>query len=200
MYTSTMNIAQDAWELAYKELAAWQPEIRPLFEIAQSKAKQLADELNADQTIVETGAALMDLKLAQSLAEHRAAEHIALSVAAAEEFLKPYKLDEQTHTKLINCIEAHHGDVPFTSLEAEIVANADCYKMIHPRGFFAYLTILGKRLGNVDACLDQAELKLDEKHGIMTLDIVKQELDPYYRTLKQYIAEARKIATFRVLP
>lgn len=188
-----MNLAQDAWNLTTKELTQWQPEIRPLFEIALWKSKELANEFGADADIVATGAALMDLKLPQCLAEQRASEHVQLGVVAAEKFLQSYQLDAETQAKVVNCIEAHHGEVPFTCMESEIVANADCYKMLHPRGFFAYLTILGKRLGDVDACLDQAEHKLDEKYGIMTLDIVKRELEPYYQILKRYIAEARSI-------
>ena len=93
--------------------------------------------------------------------------------------------------QIINCVEAHHGTIPFDSIEAEICANADCYRFIHPKGFFLFLTILGKR-GSFPDALDMAEKKLDEKYNILSLDFCKNELEEVYRGLKSYISMARQ--------
>jgi hypothetical protein len=88
-------------------------------------------------------------------------------------------------------VEAHHGTIPYTCIEAEICANADCYRFISPKGVFGYFTTLGKRPLDFLACLDEAEKKLDEKYAILSLDICKSELEPYYQTFKEYIKLSR---------
>jgi len=40
-----------------------------------------------------------------------------------------------------------------------------------------------------------AEMKLDEKHNILSLDFCKKELEGVYRNLKDYIGMARKLGT-----
>lgn len=82
--------------------------------------------------------------------------------------------------KIINCIEAHHGAVPYKSIEAEIVANADCYIFIHPRGVFAYKSLLEKRGIAFNEQFRQLNFKLQEKYKLLSLEEVKNELDKYY--------------------
>ena len=91
------------------------------------------------------GVYLMDLKHGQAFQENRANEHVSMSSEVSKTFLESHNIDHPSLLKIINCIEAHHREIPFTSLESEICANADCYKFIHPRGFFLFLAILGKR-------------------------------------------------------
>ena len=59
-------------------------------------------------------------------------------VEYSEKILKDLKIEEPYFSTLINCVAAHHGAIPFDSLEAEIVANADCYRFIHPRGVMSF--------------------------------------------------------------
>ncbi|MFH1508612.1 MAG: hypothetical protein ABIE68_00365 [bacterium] len=142
---------------------------------------------------MKTGIALMDIKLGQALKEKRLSEHVAMSVDASKVFIHKFNLDKETENKIINCVEAHHKDVNFNCLEAEICANADCYRFIHPKGFFAYLVLLGKRSDDFFDCLDQVENKLDEKINILSLDICKEELNDYYKTLKKFIIDSRNL-------
>jgi hypothetical protein len=162
------------------------------FEIAEKKAIELADKLNADKTIVQIGIYLMDLKLGQAFKEDKISEHVQMSVEAAKEFLDKFDIDEISKRKIINCVEAHHGKIPFECLEAEICANADCYRFIHPKGFFVFLTTLGKRSADFYECLTNAENKMDEKYNILSLELCKQELEKYYQTLKKFIDDARR--------
>ena len=188
-----MDIIQEARKYALAEIEKFGLPSLVHFEISEKKAIELAEKLGADKEIVQTGVYLMDLKLGQAASENRIAEHVKMSVDAAKEFLQKFELDEISKTKILNCIEAHHGKVPFECLEAEICANADCYRFIHPKGFFLYLTILGKRNPIFLECLKSAEDKMDEKYAILSLDICKQELEEYYATLKKYIEDARNL-------
>ena len=94
---------------------------------------------------------------------------------------------------IINCIESHHGKISFKFLEAEVCTNADCYKFLHPKGFLAYLSILGKRNLSFAETLNRMEGKLDEKYKILSLDICKKELEEYYKMFKKIIVEAREL-------
>lgn len=91
-----------------------------------------------------------------------------------------YLNKEEEYEKISNCIEAHHGAVPYKSTEAEIVANADCYIFIHPRGVFAYKSLLEKRGMAFSEQFRQLYFKLQEKYKLLSLEEVKKELDKYY--------------------
>lgn len=166
--------------------------IRPLFVIANNVGQILAEKLNADRNIVMIGTLFMDLKHRQAKEENRLHDHVKMSYDAAKEFLNKYNIDRKTTYKILNCVEAHHRKVLFTCTEAEICANADCYKFLHPKGFFQYIGILSKRDGNFEDILKLAEEKLDEKWKILSLDICKKELEEYYHMFKKIIKESRK--------
>ncbi|HIH11180.1 TPA: hypothetical protein HA241_03255 [Candidatus Woesearchaeota archaeon] len=188
-----MDIIADARTLALAEINKFGLPDPIHFEISAQKAIELATKLGADNLIVSVGIVLIDLKLGQASQQSNVPQHVAMSVDAAREFLCSYDLPKTSKEKILNCIEAHHKDVPFHCIEAEICANADCYRFIHPRGLFAYLTLLGRRNLSFAACLDQAEKKLDEKYSILSLELCKKELEPYYYTLKRYLNDARSL-------
>ncbi|HAT74258.1 MAG: hypothetical protein US30_C0012G0055 [Candidatus Moranbacteria bacterium GW2011_GWF2_36_839] len=187
-----MDIIKESKNYALSEIDRYGSPTLVHFGISEQKAIALAKKLGADEMIVRIGVTLMDLKLGQALKENRLQDHVSMSIDASEIFLKKFNLDKKARNKIINCIEAHHKQVAFNCLEAEICANADCYRFIHPRGFFAYLTLLGKRYESFDECLNQAEAKLDEKNSILSLDICKKELNNYYTTLKDFITDSKK--------
>jgi hypothetical protein len=119
-------------------------------------------------------------------------KHIGMSVEATKELLEKYALDEKTKETIINCVEAHHGTKEYLSLEAEICANADCYKFIHPKGVLAFSSILGRRFHDMEKELTQLEYKLDEKFNTLSLEITKEELTEYYNQFKKMIELAKK--------
>ncbi len=75
----------------------------------------------------------MDLKIGQCIKEGKVAEHVQRSSEAAQEFLQPFDIDKDTFDKVISCVESHHGVNNYFCKEAEICANADCYRFLHPR-------------------------------------------------------------------
>lgn len=186
-----MDLIKKSKKYALSEIKKYGMPIPVHFDISEQNAIRLAKKLNANETIVRVGVVLMDLKLGQAFKEKRLPEHVLMSTDASKIFLQKFNLDEGIKNKIINCINAHHKHVKFKCIEAEICANADCYRFVHPRGFFAYLTLLGKRYDNFDDCLNQAETKLDEKNNILSLDICKKELSNYYKTLKQFITDSK---------
>lgn len=188
-----MNIIQEAKKFALKEIEKFGLPTPIHFEISEKKALELTEKLNANKTITLIGVYLMDVKLGEASTQNKNPEHVKMSVEAAKEFLEKFNLDEETKKKIINCLEAHHGQVPFICKEAEICANADCYRFIHPKGFFAFLTVLGKRNLNFNEILNFAELKLDEKYKILSLEICKEELEKYYHQFKEFIKIAREL-------
>lgn len=187
----TAEILKAARELAFEQIEKFGSPYKELFEIAENKALELAKELSADKNLTHLGVCLMDIQVGRAIAEGKSSEHIAMGMKLADEFLGKFSLDNSIKNKIINCIEAHHGTNEFKSLEAEICANADCYKFLTPKGIFFYLTILGKRESSFSKCLKLAEEKLEEKHNILTLDICKAELEPYYQQFKKLFAEAK---------
>ena len=184
-------VADEAIEFAYNEIKIYGLPQPVAFDLSIQKGRLLAKELNANPTIVDIGIAMMDLKLGQAFKEKRVAEHVKMSADAAMIFMKDHAVPDDVVRIVKNATEAHHGGIPFVSIEAEICANADCYRFIHPKGVFLYLATLGKRLDGFEEILSQAESKLDEKMRIVSLPIVRDELAPIYDIFKQYFALAR---------
>lgn len=152
-----------------------------LLEFSLKKGQELADYYNANQDIVHIGLCMMDIKLKEALALNKQSEHIKMAVDFAKDFLKEYDISDNEKEKIYNCIEAHHNKVPFKCTEAEICANADCYIFIHPIGIFTYMELLIKREKSLEERTIQLRNKLEEKHQIISLDKVKEELEDNYQ-------------------
>lgn len=164
-----------------KKLAMEKVSEPKLLEFSLEKGKELADYYNANQDIVHIGLCLMDIKLKEALALNKQSQHIKMAVDFAKEFLKEYDISDDEKEDIINCIEAHHKTTPFKCVEAEICANADCYIFIHPIGVFTYMELLMKRGKSLNERISQLRSKLQEKHEIVSLDKVKNELEENYQ-------------------
>ena len=184
-----MNITQEAKDLALKEIKKFGIPNLIHFEISEKKVIELCDKLNADKTIALTGYYLMDLKLGEAFKLNKVENHIKMSLDVAKRFLNKFNLDEETKKRIINCIEAHHGSAPFICKEAEICANADAYRFLHPKGFLATLAFMRKDLG-FEKTLNLLNQKINEKYKILSIDICKEELTGYYHQLKELIKSA----------
>ena len=103
-----------------------------------------------------------------------------MAVEFSEELLKNYNINKEDKEKIINCIASHHKDIPFKYLEAEIVANLDCYRFIHPYCVFSYLIFLTKTSNDIKTIIKKAKTKMDEKYKYISLKEVKDDLDEFY--------------------
>lgn len=174
------------------ETRMYSPDIEILYDIAMTKGIELAEKLNANMDIVKIGIALMDCKLPLAQKNGTPEKHVEMSINATKELLKDYNLTDEVKEIIINCVAAHHGKVPYLSIEAEICANADCYKFIYPKGVFAYASILGRRFHNLNKELEALEFKIDEKYNILSLSVAKEELEEYYQYFKKMFEMAKE--------
>jgi hypothetical protein len=187
----TEKLVDDSLKFAYSEIDQFGLPTRLHFDLSLKKGKEIAAALKADVALVQVGVALMDIKLGEAFSLGRLGDHVQMGVAAANQFLADYDLTEIEKSRIINSIEAHHGSVPFNSLESEIVTNADCYRFMHPAGVIHYIGTLSKRGLQLDKVVEQAESKLDEKHALLSLEMAKLELIPAYDIMKQVFVSAR---------
>lgn len=178
------EIIEKAREWALKEIKEnGSPSIEH-FNLSNDKGQEIAEKLDADKDIVMLGTILMDIKLGLCLKDGRVKEHVKESVIATEKFLEDFNLDKEIKDKIINCVAAHHGTIPYICKEAEICANADCYRFISPTGVFVYFGILANRYENISDRIKQAQIKMEEKWNVLSLDICKKELESYYKAFK----------------
>ena len=85
-------------------------------------ARMMAAELGCDEEIAKRGGLLHDV--GKALDHETEGTHVAIGTQLA----KKYKENE----KVINCIEAHHGDVEFSCVEAMLVQAADAISSARP--------------------------------------------------------------------
>jgi ribonuclease Y len=78
-------------------------------------AALMAEEVGADVQTVKKGALLHDV--GKALDQDMEGTHVEIGKQIAQKFNLP--------EKIVNAIEAHHGDVEYTSIEAAIVDAAD---------------------------------------------------------------------------
>ncbi len=104
----------------------------------------IATEVGADVKVAKRGGLLHDL--GKALDHEMEGTHVALGV----EMAKKYK----ENPAVIHCIEAHHGDVEYKSLEAIIVQTADAISSARP----------GARRESLDAYIK----RLEQLEGIAT--------------------------------
>lgn len=186
------ELVKIAYDYNESELARNKSEIKVLDDLALEKAIKMAEEMNANKTIIQIAMSLMDSKLPEASKEGVPKEHIGRALVVADEYLK--QLTDATledKEKIINCIKEHHGCEKYSSIESEICANADCYKFLSPRGIMAYASILARRHNDLNFEWNKLEAKMDEKYAIMTMDKVKEELEPVYLMFKDILSEAR---------
>jgi hypothetical protein len=186
------RMAEDAIQYARKEIEQYGLPSMFHFDLSLQKGHWLAEMFGADVNIVNAGIAFMDLKLGEAFKRGVQNQHIHMSKEATDIFLKSYDIPDKIKDVLVNIIEAHHGGVPFSSIESEICANADCYRFVHPKGVLYYFTTLARRLNDFEAEVSQVETKLKEKMGIASLPIVREELLSYYETFVKFITLCRE--------
>ena len=191
-----MNIEElviKAYNFNREEIRKYNPDMEFLDDISLNASIKLAKEYGANENIVKIGVLMMDSKLPEARHLGKPKEHVSMSVDATKELLKDVDcLGEKDKENIIKCVEEHHGVEKYYSIESEIVANADCYRFVSPKGVFFYASMLGRRFHDFDKELEQLNFKLNEKHNTISLPLVKEELEPYYEFFQKAINEAIK--------
>ena len=158
-----------------EEIKKYNPDMKYLYEISLNAGIRLAKKYKADENIVKIAIAMMDSKLPEATHIGAPKQHISMSSDATKEMLKGIEcLSEHEKENIIKCVEQHHGVDKFFSIESEVVANADCYKFVSPKGVLYYSSMLGRRFHDFKKELEQLEFKLNEKHNTISLPLVKK--------------------------
>jgi len=186
------QVIEKVRKVALEETAKFGTPAIEHIELSNAVGQELAKKLGADKNIVLLGTLLMDIKLGECFAEGKLQEHVERSAAFTKALLKREKVSPEIINKVINCVEAHHKKISFSCIESEICANADCYRFLHPRGLVASIKLWSQRPVDIDEMIKQIEYKVEEKKAILTLDICKAELDPYYGMIKEIFKKAKK--------
>lgn len=175
-----------------EEIQKYNPDMEFLYNISYNAGIKLAKKYKADENIVRIALAMMDSKLPEAQHLGTPKQHISMSSSATKKILEEATfLNAEDKENIIKCVEEHHGVEKFYSIESEVVANADCYKFVHPKGIFYYSSMLGRRLHDFNKELEQLEFKLNEKHNTISLPLAKEELEPYYKFFQKAIDEAK---------
>lgn len=189
--TEMTSLLEKSKTLALKEIEIFGAPNRFHFEIANRQGQILAEKLGADKEVVLLGTIFMDFKIGQAIKEGRLADHINMSADAAREFLKESKVDPNLVSQVVSCVLSHHATIPFASKEAEICANADCYRFLTFRGVISFVAQLGHRGMDLEGIIDYVGRKVEEKWAIVSLAEVKAELRPSYQKLKDFVVQAK---------
>ena len=159
------------------------------YNIGVEKAEMLAKNTGADVWLCKIGAILMDIKLGDCMANKCVPEHIQKSAEFAEKILTELEVDEKTKQILLDCVKCHHGikDKTYPCIEAEVVANADCYRFLTFAGTYGNI-LFANSLGldqnqNIDFCIN----KIEEKFSVLSLKKAKDDLTENYIKLKKFL-------------
>lgn len=174
---SKKELVQDAFALANETI----PTSKEHIYVAFAEGKSLAKYYKVDEDIVLIGTYLMDYKLKEAGKLGKKQEHANMAAGFAKDFLNDYDITKEEKEKIINCIEAHHGKVPFECIEAEICANADCYRFLSSAGVLAYMSFLTTKLDSLEKVLVKVMEKMNEKHKLLSLDKAIDELEETYQ-------------------
>jgi hypothetical protein len=174
--TENKTIIEKARDVAYSESDKFGSPPGNFIDTSYEKGQEIADKLGADKDIVGLGTLLMDAKLGEAKKLGKIKDHASMSAIAAEAFLKQQDVSKDDIVRVVDCIKNHHGSQSFPSLEAEICANADCYRFLLLKNWIYYLHMLSSEGASFEECLDQAKFKFEEKKNTLSLEICKEEL------------------------
>ena len=177
--------------LALKEIELYGGPLIIHYNISLDACEKLAEYYKVDANICKAGIALADIKVGYCMKNNNWAQHVQLGYEYAKEILDGLDIDQKTRDLLLNCVLAHHREVPFESIESEIVANADCYRFLVPAGTITHMQFATKKGLNHNDTIDFVLAKIYEKIKIITLDVVREELTPYYNQITKLLLDAK---------
>lgn len=180
----------DAW--ARSEIKKWGFPSLNSHDVTNKKAQQIAKKLHADSFVISLGTRLMDVKLGEALRKGMLKKHVEMGASASKKFLDKFNMDAETSFKIMNCIEAHHEPLLWKCKEAEICANADCYRFIPLKNFLRAFLMYSKETDSFDDAFQHAIDKFNEKWNILSLDMCRKELAPHYDAVQGMISKVRE--------
>jgi hypothetical protein len=154
--------------------------------VANDAGQLLADKLSANKDIVLLGTLLMDCVIGIAIKEKRLPEHVSMCHQKAKELLdNDPNISHEEKENVLFCVLEHHGVPKFSTLESEIVSNADCYRFASISGLYVVLHQFSEVPG-VDF-KNFIKAKINEKVTGITLDLVKNELKDQITTINNFV-------------
>ncbi len=182
----TDSLIRKVEDFVYAEVAKYDVPAREQINFSKEKGQWLAEKLKANRKIVLLGTLLMDCMLGRAYKRGKLKDHIEMSAGRAEELiLNDRDLTKEECKNIIRCIEQHHGAGEFYSLEAEICCNADCYRFSSVEGII--IAIKYTRDISLSDLVALSLNKADEKWNALSLTICKEELEPQYKAIKEFL-------------
>ncbi|MBU0708716.1 hypothetical protein KJ596_03115 [Patescibacteria group bacterium] len=158
------------------------------FEYINTVGQQLASQMGATKDIVLLATSLSDCMLGPAFKTGNLSQHISMAVEKANELILDFpEISNDEKENIIHSLKEHHGTDKFYSLEAEICCNADCYRFASVDGVIGGIRYV--REMPLDNLIDILSKKADEKWNALTLDICKNELEPQYKLIKQFLKQ-----------
>lgn len=168
---------QKAYDWALEEIGKfWIPPKR-LLDISVEKGQEIAEHHGVNKDIVKLGTILMDVKLWEAKQEGRQTDHAEISAIAAGAFLKLNETPDHEVDTVLHAIREHHNIDWFSSLVAEVVANADCYRFASVEWNLYFVSSLLKEWLSQEEALVFGKAKFEEKISILSLDYCKKNLE-----------------------
>lgn len=163
-----------------------------LTELAVNKGKKLAKKYRVNRKLV-----IASLYLAHTIFDEKRKSkiqktHELLSARFAKKHLDKWKVLAKNQEIILNAIKAHHGKVPTTSLTAEVVKNAECFKFLTLEGCLMFLHDLGRRHMPLDQAVDYVIDKMNQKTNLLTLKDCKREAARNRRKILEIFKELLK--------
>ncbi len=186
------NILALADDFAQSEIERYGLPSKINFDVSNQKGAELAKLLGADEHIVALGTRLMDVKLGEASANNVLSDHITMSADAAQKFLSEHNVSEEIMQKVLACVREHH-ETSWSCLEAEICANADCYRFLLVHNWLAFVHSLGAQGMPFSQAIVLARQKVDEKRTILSLPSCIKELTPHYECIQELLNKTRLV-------
>jgi len=158
--------------------------------VALIYGRRLAKRYKVDADFICACLNFMDLKVGEAFLNHRLEDHIQMSLDATLAAIKPLQLGCLIIQKIKDCILCHHGVDSYPSVEAEICANADCFKFLHPRGGLTMIAGLMAKGLSFEEAVSLLEEKIEEKLKIVSLPELKKEASSYARLWQKILPAA----------
>ncbi len=166
--------------LAVEQIKIWGQPNEFNYQTAIINAERLAKHYGADPTLAKIGTMLMDIKIGECMNKGKPETHVAESLKYSDEILSKVNIDSKLKAFLLDLVRYHHGTDKYPSKEAEIVANADCYRFLLKEGTYKLILNTGEWGWDMEKSKQYVLSKLEEKYKTLSLDMAKQELEPLY--------------------
>ena len=148
-----------------------------LTEIAIEKGEQLANQYHVDKDLVLISLYLQHTVFSRVYKGEIQKNHPQLSAEFSKKYLEEWGVSEKDKKVILNAIEAHHNAIKATSLVAEVVKNAECFKFVTVKGALIWLHELGLRGVSYEESVERVIEKMEQKKKLLTLSACIEEAE-----------------------